>query len=217
MALTFAAEMILLMYVLVKRGVRTVEHRLIVTVLFFLAIFQLSEYGVCEAVGFDETIWARLGFAAITMLPPLGLHLIQRIRKDKNLVFTQIGYIMALLFISAFTFFDSFESISCEGNYAIFEVMPGLGGAYFAYYYSLLLTGAVLAFLGWKERRGKSEGTILLLIIAGYGSFVLPATFIHFVFEQAGNGLPSIMCGFALIFAIMLGTLISNRLPIGED
>ena len=41
MALTFALEMILLMYVLVKHGLRSTSLRLIGFILFFLAMFQL--------------------------------------------------------------------------------------------------------------------------------------------------------------------------------
>lgn len=213
MALTFAAEMLLMIFVLVKKGLRSIEHRIIIIILLLLALFQLSEYGVCESLGFDNTVWARIGFVSITMLPPLGLHLIQQIRRDKKMTLTYVGYFLSLVFVVAFVFFDSFKSIGCQGNYAFFDVKETIGGAYFAYYYVLLMIGATLALMGWRAERSSDKGKALLLLVIGYSSFVLPATFIHFIFEGVTSGLPSIMCGFALIFAFLLGTVISSRIP----
>lgn len=217
MVLTFVAEMLLVMYVLVRRGYQSVEHRIVVVLLLLLAIFQLSEYGVCEGLALDSIVWSRIGFVSITMLPPLGLHLIQLVRGDKSKNIAHIGYFLSLVFVVAFTFFDSFASVGCQGNYAIFQVRQGLGGAYFTYYYLLLILGAVMAYTGWSKSKETARGKMLLLIGLGYASFVLPATFIHFVFESVSNGLPSIMCGFALIFAAILGTVVANRLPTDKD
>ena len=217
MAITFAAEMLLMMYVLMKKGVNSIPHRIIVLLLLFLALFQLSEYGVCESLGLDPTIWARVGFVSITMLPPLGIHLVQKVRKDSNLTLAYGSYLLSLVFVVAFVFFDSFQSVGCSGNYAIFQISDGLGGAYFAYYYALLMLAVALAIDGWRKGRDSQNSQTLLYIVAGYASFVAPATFIHFVFDGVSNGLPSIMCGFALIFAVALATVISDRIPTSED
>lgn len=216
MVLTFAAEMLLMMFVLVKHGLHSMSHRLVVFLLLLLAIFQLSEYGVCEQLGLDNLVWARIGFVAITLLPAVGLHLIQEVRNDKNLNISHIGYLLSLLFTVTFVFFNSFESVGCNGNYAIFELSNALSGAYFTYYYLLLLTGAILAFSGWRGNRESGRSRTLLLIVTGYASFVLPATFIHFAFDNVSSGLPSIMCGFALVFAFILALVIAKRLPADE-
>ena len=214
MALTFAAEVLLFMYVLVTRGWRSLELRLILAVLFFLAMFQLAEYGVCESLVFDAQTWGKIGFVSITMLPPLGVHLVQAIRKDTSHSFTLMSYALGVLFSVAFVFFNTFDKIACLGNYAIFEFGNDLGIAFAIYYYALLLLGAGLAFNGWRSIRRKKDKKALMAVVFGYATFVLPASFIHFVLESEGNGLPSIMCGFAVIFAFILALYIA---PLVRD
>jgi hypothetical protein len=210
MALTFAAEMILLMYVLAKYSISFVEYRLIVLILLLLALFQLSEYGICESFVFNDIVWAKIGFFAITFLPSLGLHLIQKVRKDPTISYSLFGYFLSVIFVVIFVFFNTFNAVGCQGNYAFFELTNGIGGAFFIYYYALLVLGATLALLRWKQAKQANQGKTLLVITLGYASFIMPGTIIHFAFNQVSNGLPSIMCGFALIFAIILTFWVSD-------
>ncbi len=204
MALTFVVEALLLAYVVVKSGAKSLELRLLISLIFFLALFQLSEYGVCEDLFMDSQTWGKIGFVSIALLPALGLHLVQTIRRDRSIAQSYIGYGLAALFSFAFVGFNAFESIGCLGNYAIFEFNSDLGIAFAIYYYALLGAATVLAFQGWRHIRRKKDKQALMSIILGYASFALPGSFIHFVINTPGNGLPSIMCGFALIFAFVL-------------
>ena len=217
MAITFIVEGLLALFVLLKRAAKQPEQRLIVAILVLLAIFQLAEYGVCEPLGFSPVAWARLGFVSITLLPAVGLHLIQKIRSDSVLVPTILGYAAAAAFAIAFAGFESFISVGCGGNYAIFQIKDGLGGMYFSYYYILLLVGIAMSIIFWAKDMSSERGKAAALMAIGYLSFVLPATYIHFVYENARNGLPSIMCGFALLFAVIIALAVSPLLDRSKD
>ena len=88
-----------------------------------LALFQWAEYNVCEGtVLFDSVGWAKLGYVAITMLPPLGIHLIYQISADKRRWIPVLGYTLAVVFISYFLLAVNGVSAGvCLGNYVIFE------------------------------------------------------------------------------------------------
>lgn len=213
MILTFVLEMILMLYVFVKHSARSVVLKLVLLELFFLALFQLSEYSVCEGFLFDPNIWSRIGFASITLLPPLGVHMVQALRKDKSMMLSQISYALCAVFVATFLVFDSFSGAVCTGNYVIFSLRPLLGGAFMIYYYMLLLLAAILAVRGYGAVKSQSTKKALLGIVVGYAAFVVPATLIHLFYESAASGLPSIMCGFALIFAFILGLYVSKHVP----
>lgn len=214
MILTFMLEFLLMIRLLFRYSMQSIPMRLVVLLLLFLSLFQLAEYGVCEGLlGLSSVTWARIGFASITMLPPLGVHLVQLLRKDTSMLPTYISYALGALFIGVFTFFDAFDSVGCSGNYAIFKIAPTLGGAFTLYYYSIMIFGAVQALRGRAVVRSKATKEILLAIVIGYASFVVPATLIHLLSDSVKHGLPSIMCGFALFFAVVLGTYIAHRIP----
>lgn len=201
----------MLAWVYAKFKAQTTELKIVISILFFLALFQVSEYGVCERLLFDSQIWGKIGFVSITLLPALGLHLIQAIRRDTSLRVAYFGYLLAALFSVAFVFFNTFDAIQCLGNYAIFEFGTSLGTAFALYYYALLGAGTVYAFNGWKSVTRSKDKQALVAIVYGYASFVLPGSFIHFVLDSEGNGLPSIMCGFAIIFAFILTFYVAPR------
>ena len=54
-------------------------RRIIISILILLAAFQVAELQVCGATT-PDLIWSRFGYVFITMLPPLGVHLIARLR-----------------------------------------------------------------------------------------------------------------------------------------
>lgn len=54
----------------------TAFTRVTIAMLVCLGIFQLAEYNICATGWFDHTIATRIGHAAITLLPALGVHLV---------------------------------------------------------------------------------------------------------------------------------------------
>ena len=206
MLATFIIEIGLLIWALYKWGAKSTLHRLALAILFFLALFQLAEYNVCGRFNIDALTWSRIGFVAITMLPPLGMHMVYVLAGKKDRILAWLSYAMGAVFIYIFAFSSAaFESHVCAGNYAIFQLnaASNLGGLYFIYYYGWLFAAMGAAAYYMKEVT-KLQRRTLLYLIAGYCFFMVPTTVVNMVSPETMNGIPSIMCGFAVTWALVL-------------
>ncbi len=203
MIATFAIEVGLILYTIIRYKM-TPLTRIVGATLLSLAIFQLAEFNVCEGAAGLGGFYSRLGYIAITLLPPLGLHLVQTIaqRGSKYVVWAAYasGAGFALIFGLSST---AFQSHICGGNYAVFQLAPGLGGIYFTYYYFWLLVGIGLC-LYYSVSATQKIREALVLQTFGYLSFVLPTGIVNAINPSTINGIPSIMCGFAVIYALIL-------------
>ncbi|HSX45270.1 MAG TPA: hypothetical protein VLF39_04175 [Candidatus Saccharimonadales bacterium] len=203
MLATFIIETFSFIYVFVRYKLTTFT-RLATATLGLLAIFQLAEYNVCGGHGVSAATWSRIGFMAITLLPPLGIHLIQTISGRNIRWVVGLSYLSGLTFAGLFGLSQSsFNSHICAGNYAIFQLANNLGGAYFAYYYTLLFLGISLGlYFSLSAKQRVREG--LILQVFGYLCFLLPTGVTNAVNPQTISGIPSIMCGYAVIYALIL-------------
>ena len=75
MIATCIIEVALLVYTLYRYKL-TPLTRVSLATLGFLALFQASEFAVCGASASTVDLWSRIGYISITLLPPLGIHLI---------------------------------------------------------------------------------------------------------------------------------------------
>lgn len=208
MLATLVIELTLLTYVLLRYRLNAAA-RLIALILAGLAGFQLAEYHVCTGAEQQAVAWSRLGFVAITTLPPLGLHLMHVLagRPARKLVMT--AYIAMIGFAGYFlTAAGAFSGHQCTGNYVIFQFSDGLTAVYSLYYYGWV---AAAIYLGWRwtdqskpRLSGKSRQAVRGLI-AGYLAFLLPAGLTHILNPETLDGIPSILCGFAVLLALTLG------------
>ncbi|MCB9821907.1 hypothetical protein H6801_00835 [Candidatus Nomurabacteria bacterium] len=204
MIATFAIEIALLVLILLQRKINHTA-KLIIASLFFLALFQLCEYFVCGGMGVGALQWSRLGFIAITTLPPLGLHLIHSIANKKSGYIVWSSYVLMMLWILAFGFSETiFSGHECVSNYVIFQLHDLVGYAYSAYYYGLLLLGIALALKFGEKVKQKNQKEALYGMIIGYLVFLLPTAIANTISPETMAGIPSIMCGFAVIFALIL-------------
>jgi len=198
---TFLVEIAMAAYVFVRYRM-SVTAKLIVAILLSLAIFQAVEYKICDG-NFDLYL-AKIGFIAITMLPPLGLNLISRIAQVKSLI--KIGYFFAGIFILHIIF--SAGSIShavCGGNYIIFETSSYLNLPYGLYYFILLAVGIWICIDGaLLNKKIKRRADALFWMMVGYLSFMLPMAVLYMFNRDLLWATASVMCGFAVIFAIIL-------------
>ena len=117
MLATLTIEIILAIYTFWKYKLNAVT-KIVIMLLICLALFQWAEYNVCEgAILLDNLGWAKLGYIAITMLPPLGIHLIYEISSDKRRWIPVLGYTFAAMFISYFLLeANGIKSGACLGN-----------------------------------------------------------------------------------------------------
>jgi hypothetical protein len=204
MIATFVIESVLFVYTLIRYRMNT-AGRLAAALLASLAIFQLAEYHVCRYSGtWSAAVGSRVGYAAITLLPPLALHLIRTIsgRGWRGIVW--LAYVSAVFFAIFFGFSKTaFASHVCAGNYAIFQLADRAGGVYFAYYYFWLLVGIGMA-LYFAMKGAQKTREALLLQVFGYLVFLLPTGIVNAINPKTIAGIPSIMCGFAVIYALIL-------------
>lgn len=199
----FVLEIALAIYTFWRFRMKSIA-RIVVTMLILLALFQLSEYHVCGANSNYSLGWSRVGFVAITLLPALALHLIHKIAHKKVHYIVWIAYIMSLVFAVIFGLSPSaFAHHLCTGNYAVFHLTGHLGAYYFAFYYTWLIVGIGLS-LYYAIDSDRKTRTALILHVCGYLSFLLPTALVNTINPTTIAGLPSVMCGFAVIYALIL-------------
>ena len=203
MLATFLIELSLAIYTLVRYQ-KTTLVRLAIAILLVLATFQLAEFNVCGRASSVAMAWSRIGYMAIALLPPLGLHLIMTIAKRKAQILQVMAYATSLLFIATFGLSGTaFEGHVCAGNYAIFQLVHPVGGIFFAYYYAWIFVGIGLS-LYFSVTANQKVREALILQVVGYLSFILPTGVVNALNPNTIVGIPSVMCGFAVIYAVIL-------------
>jgi hypothetical protein len=208
MLATFIIELSLFIYVLFFRKMsRTV--RLSALMLACLANFQLAEYGICEAIGFEPSVWSKIGFIAITLLPPLGIDLVLSVSNRKNKI-VYLLYLMAFGWVGVYLFSNVLQGTICGGNYLIFNI-PDSYESYFYIYYDVILLASIGLALSLSHREeNKNTKRALQALALGYFSFIVPSIIFSQYDDYSGldSPLPSIMCGFAVLFALVLSLVV---------
>lgn len=202
MLATFMIELGFAAYILWRYKLSTVS-RLIVALLVSLGVFQASEYVICTgALGIGAGMWSKLGYSAISLLPPLGIHLSMAITQKYNKTALYAAYATCAAFVAYITFYTaSITGATCYANYVVFDTSnQAIGLLYALYYYGWLFTGVAIA---WNRATGKHKAPLYALM-AGYVSFILPTTLFNLIEPSTISAIPSIMCGFAVLLAFAL-------------
>ncbi len=201
MLLTFVIELALALYTVVRYKM-TELSRLAVAILLLLAFFQISEYMLCGGLGLRGVDWVRFGYISITLLPPVGLHMAMVLAK-KNIVWLRTAaYVSAAVFIYFFVFVtQSLNGNDCRPNYQVFHLHRNLTDWYGLYYYGWLIVSTYL-MLRWAQTSKRRRQ--LMALAAGYAVFIVPTTLVNILNPATTDGIPSIMCGFAVLLAIIL-------------
>lgn len=190
----------------------TTLSRLVVSILFLLAVFQLAEYFVCGGIGGNALTWSRIGFVAITILPALGIHLLYTIAGKgwNNLIGSVYG--MTIAWIVLFAVSEKvFSGHVCAGNYVIFQVKPAVSYLYTLYYYFWLIFGAYLCIRFSENLKDDKSKKALLLFGLGYATLLVPTATLNLLKPETLSGVPSIMCGLAIVLA---GILTFSVMPL---
>lgn len=203
---TFFIEIFMVLY-LILRYILTPTLRIAALIIVLLAVFQLSEFGICEGYILSGRDWVKIGFGAITLLPPLGIHLVYTLKKSRLGYRAAFLYIPAIMWISAFVFGDIMNGQGCSGNYVTFQIKKPFDLLYYAWYDILLVYAIAKAWLQTQGVKNKRLVAAHWSVIVGYLAFILPSIAVRLLFEfndKTASALPSIMCGFAVIFAGIL-------------
>jgi hypothetical protein len=179
-------------------------RRIMIALLVLLAAFQMAEFNVCSSA-LPDLIWSRLGYIFITLLPALALHLVVLMRGEHRPRLVAMGYTLAATFVLAFAFAPtSLNRGVCTGNYVIFALAQPLSLLYGYYYFGLEIAGLGLA-MAPLVKPDKTIRTTMQWLVVAYLTMMVPTLIISVILPAAHLGIPSIMCGFAVFFALILG------------
>lgn len=217
MIATFAIEIVLALYTVWRYKLNTIG-RLASLTLFFLALFQLAEYFVCGGAGLQPAVWSRIGYVAITALPPLGVHILHVLAGKPVGKIVWAAYATGAACMVYFMLYtQAFVGTECTGNYVIFQIGQWPALAYGAFYYGWLATVLVLGYR-WASQLKTSKSLVairrrqaVLGLMVGYLVFLVPTAITNTLNPSTLDGIPSIMCGFAVLFALILAVYILPR------
>lgn len=211
MLATFLIEIILAFYALWRYKLTTIT-RLAVVILFSLAAFQIAEYMICGGLGISNTNWARAGYVSITLLPALGIHMIIAISGKKMPMLVAAAYVTCIAFVAYYLFnLDAITNQTCYSNYAVFHADRFGAQLYAGYYYGWLMVGTYFAWhLGMQNPEKRAA---LHAMMIGYLVFILPTTFFNIIDPNTISGIPSIMCGFAVLLAVVISAKVLPSIP----
>jgi hypothetical protein len=216
MLATFIIEAAFALYA-IWRYKMTTTTRLVVAILACLATFQAAEYMICGGIGIQAGTWSRLGYSAITLLPPLGIHLVLTIAKKRNPILLTAAYSSAVAFVAFYAFATmGISGHTCYANYAVFDVHAASSLPYGLYYYGWLFVGVGLA-LNYASKMSKYAKALRSLAV-GYSAFIIPTAAVNLIDPSTISGIPSIMCGFAVILAfILVGRVAPESIALKES
>ena len=212
MLATFLIEAGLAIYVGLRYS-RGIFRILVCTLLVCLGSFQLAEYQVCVGSAAGAPFWAKVALGGITILPALGMHLIGTVTRKSAMI--PIGYGIAAIYEIIFLLVPRATGLpECSGNYVVIQIGPGwFTNLYAAYYFIFILLAIGELTLRLAEPKpAASYGFSKKLIgfsLAGYLSFTVPMAITGLMSPDLRRATPSIMCGFALILAIILAIYVA--------
>lgn len=205
MAVTLVIELSLVVYVFFRTKPSSIK-RITITILLLLAIFQMAEYMVCGA--YSEVLVnsaSRIGYVAITFLPALGIHLANEISGRKMNWTTIVAYLLAGCFAIYFGFAPaSINSSICTGNYVIFNLQNTAALIYTIYYFGLLFSLIALSVQLAREQKNRDKRRALNWLVIATLVFLVPTGLMYWFYPEIEQAIPSIMCGFAVLYAIIL-------------
>jgi len=205
--LTFVVEAALAVYALARYR-STTFGRLSALAISLLALFQLSEYLACS--GGDRIFWTRIAFLAIALPPAIGLHMAAVVTKERRRSAVLAGYALAAGFVAfIMTVPSSLAGASCLAKFVVFSTDRAFGFAYAAYYIGMLAVAVVALGRAWRSGIGERGAVAWLLV--GYCSFIVPTFLLYVMVYSTRPGLPSILCGFAIFFSLIL---VGRILPV---
>ncbi|MHA1685385.1 MAG: hypothetical protein ACTSYD_03130 [Candidatus Heimdallarchaeaceae archaeon] len=194
----FSLELIMLIVIIIKNRGHPFFSTIVI-IMGLLQLYQLSEFLIC--IGVDANVVGRIGFVIITFLPPMGYFLSTQITNWKYKDYL-LGFGLAIFFAVYYTVVPkSVILVNCNPLYATYDYP--LYEAYGFYYYGMIVYS--IGFLTYHIVAKKNifkKSSILLLI--GYLAFLAPMQIMVLVDRKYGASVPSIMCKYAFLLAIVL-------------
>jgi hypothetical protein len=197
-----------LAYIVFKNG--KVQKNVIAATLFFLATYQLGEVLIFLTNGHE--VGFKVAYIATTLLPPLGVLLIQKIiKKPIGYIFFQLlglGFVSYILFIPHVALKFEFGQFCIR----IFEYEKILSQYWFVYYQGTLLFTMMAMLWGIRNAKEAETKSLLQHILFAYLSFDAGALIIAYTIPWFGPSTASLMCAMALV-----ASFIFSKIALGEN
>jgi hypothetical protein len=135
-------------------------------------------------------------------LPAIVLHGIAHVTR-RNWWWVRVGYAIAGAFtVILIALPDVVTPGTCTGRYVVFTVHSLFGYAYAVYYYGGLLGCGALLLRAIRRRMAPLP--LLRWMLIAYATFVAPTALLTMIVAATRDAVPSVMCGFAVLFAALL-------------
>jgi hypothetical protein len=116
-----------------------------------------------------------------------------------------IGYILAGILALIFIFNShSITQSFCGGNYVIFSGPTALYQFFGAYYFAFLIFAIWESLEMMRKNENQFVRKVLQWFVIGYFSFMAPMGIVYAFYAPARSAVASIMCGFAVLLAIIV-------------
>ncbi|MBS3076363.1 hypothetical protein J4481_01320 [Candidatus Pacearchaeota archaeon] len=177
-------------------------------IIYVLGFYQFTEFMLCTSN--NAFLWAKLGFITYTLLPALVLHSVLRISGKNMKVFGiyLIPFAFSLLAIINSNFITGAKctAVFVQVRLALIE-NPGLlqssvSWIYMAYYFGFIVLALAFILKDYLHQKNKIKRKIRIIAFIGTIMMLVPTLLLMVVLPHFNAGFPSVLCGFALFFAI---------------
>ncbi|MBC7869008.1 hypothetical protein H7X69_02430 [Candidatus Saccharibacteria bacterium] len=97
---------------------------------------------------------------------------------------------------------NSITGQTCYANYAVFDAQRASVWPFMVYYLGWLMTGTILSSKWGNQMPDRRKALHGMSI--GYLAFMLPTVIFNIIDPATVMGIPSIMCGFAVLLAFVI-------------
>lgn len=199
---TFVIEFLLAAFFLLKSPKDNL-NRVIALIALLLGVYQLNEFLICVS---GLSLFTMFAMMTIAILPGLGITYVLIIfRKKIKFRWHVLIYLPAIFFVLVFAISDYFKrSAICS---TVFVQYPGAGllGMFFALYYLVyLVAGLIMFYFISSNVKSIYEKRLGYLGVLGLLVFIVPTFVFLFFLPALEIQFASILCEFALLFAIEL-------------
>lgn len=185
-----------------------------------LAIYQSLEFIMCQ-IGITDQLFPYLALLDISFLPPLNLLLtLLLISKGKFARQYYLIFLPAIAFSVYYLFvITEFAVTGCTVLYASYHYP--FGDLYGAFYYLPVLTSIILLIRFIPKAEDKKKKIIAKVLLFGSVFISLPVV-LGFTLMFTGNysiiiAMESIMCKFAIVYAVCLTFICLYNSPIKDE
>ena len=199
MLATFAIEIIFALYIL-WRYKFTAITRLIVSLLVLLAVFQAPSSCYAEVWRLKVAPGQRLAMEQLRFYPPLGIHLAYLLA-NKSQESCSIRLHSSVLFFAYCICYPNNFWPHMLPNYVTFNTANGSNDTLYNLLLWLAIRWHILTYM-WAPTLHKHRKALYALMTGIWPA--IPTTTVTILWNKAIAGIPSIMCGFAVILAGLL-------------